>query len=291
MADQPPEGLLVPRKRGGAGWGGEIANVGALALLSALLAWLIAMRQPASPWLTATPRWPDWSVLAIGVPFALAGALTTFLALRQHLTALERALSRAEDRARRDPLTRLYNQGNVKPILEARLRDIVAGKQTFSVILLDLDDFKRVNQDFGHDGGSRVLVQVADLLSAFASADGDFICRFGGDEFLILTKQRSSDLDPTSRDNSALDEGYGFAELLRRAIETREFILDDSGLRRATITVSCGATTMVPGDTPETLLGRVSRALGCAKAPRQGGGGVQLEKNVVSFLPSSPVGP
>ncbi len=111
MADQPPEGCS------------SLANGGALAgeakpptwalwpLLSALLAWLIAMRQPASPWLTATPRWPDWSVLAFGMPFALAGALTTFLALRQHLTALESALSRAEDRARRD--SRRYNQGNV----------------------------------------------------------------------------------------------------------------------------------------------------------------------------------
>lgn len=92
--------------------------------------------------------------------------------------------------------------------------------------MLDLDDFKRVNQDFGHDGGSCVWVQGADLLSAFAKADGDFIYRLGSDEFLILTKQRSSDLDPTSRDIPALDEGYGFAELLRRAIETREFILD-----------------------------------------------------------------
>jgi diguanylate cyclase (GGDEF)-like protein len=85
----------------------------------------------------------------------------------------------ADDLARRDPLTGLANR---RALLEAAAR---AGGEVIGLLLLDVDDFKRFNTEYGHPGGDRALIGVADSLRRAVRAD-DVPARLGGDEFAVL---------------------------------------------------------------------------------------------------------
>jgi two-component system, cell cycle response regulator len=89
--------------------------------------------------------------------------------------------SAAETRARTDPLTGLRNREALEGVLERHM----ASGASFSLLLIDVDHFKRVNDDFGHLAGDRVLGAVAAALQAEARG-GDQAFRFGGDEFLLV---------------------------------------------------------------------------------------------------------
>lgn len=101
--------------------------------------------------------------------------------MRKLMERLERARRQAEDEARTDPLTGLHNRRALDSLL-ARLCREGAG---FSLLNIDLDGFKKVNDTLGHAAGDRVLVEVAGRLKAETSAR-DFVARIGGDEFVVL---------------------------------------------------------------------------------------------------------
>ena len=86
-----------------------------------------------------------------------------------------------EIRARTDDLTGLFNHGTFQEWLERSVRD----GQPFSLIMLDLDDFRNVNNDLGHQAGDELLRRIAESLVQ-AGRDSDLIFRYGGDEFTIL---------------------------------------------------------------------------------------------------------
>ncbi|MBC2763857.1 MAG: GGDEF domain-containing protein [ANME-2 cluster archaeon] len=84
-----------------------------------------------------------------------------------------------------DPLTRLFNRRYLSTIL--RRQTEICNKQglPYSILLIDLDHFKKINDEFGHDGGDRILEQFSKLLLESVRAS-DFIFRYGGEEFLIV---------------------------------------------------------------------------------------------------------
>jgi diguanylate cyclase (GGDEF)-like protein len=86
-----------------------------------------------------------------------------------------------EIRARTDDLTRLLNHGT----FQDRLAAAVARGEPFGLVMIDLDDFKRVNDALGHQAGDRLLSEIAAAIVA-ASRDSDAVFRYGGDEFAIL---------------------------------------------------------------------------------------------------------
>lgn len=88
-------------------------------------------------------------------------------------------------RALRDPLTGLPNRDALLQDMERRLRRIESAARPFGVLLLDLDDFKQVNDTLGHVAGDRVLTEAAAALAG-GVRDDDVVCRIGGDEFAIL---------------------------------------------------------------------------------------------------------
>ncbi len=89
-------------------------------------------------------------------------------------------------RAQMDPLTELYNRGSIEAEIDRYLRHC-AGRSLSALFILDMDNFKRVNDLYGHQAGDRVLVDLAYVLqSSFRS--GDIVGRLGGDEFLVLMK-------------------------------------------------------------------------------------------------------
>ncbi|HEV7240088.1 MAG TPA: diguanylate cyclase [Thermoanaerobaculia bacterium] len=132
--------------------------------------------------------------------------------------------------------------------------------QPLSMILLDLDHFKMLNDAKGHPAGDASLVQVARLLAQRIRRSGelvsrgqDVVARIGGEEFAVLLT--NTDIETASR----------VAESLRASIQAMVIAFESSNLR---VTVSCGVATTapVPGGSPEALVRRADRALYDAKA-------------------------
>lgn len=85
-----------------------------------------------------------------------------------------------------DNLTQLYNRRKIDDVLDSEVKRGKRYKKTFSVILLDIDYFKEINDKYGHQTGDEVLKGVAEVLKATVR-ESDLVSRWGGDEFLIIT--------------------------------------------------------------------------------------------------------
>lgn len=165
---------------------------------------------------------------------------TVFMALLASAigSAWRAAESTARALAETDPLTGIANRRNFLEGLDA-LAD--SPHATFSVLMLDLDDFKQLNDAHGHLHGDDVLAQVAGLLSAHLRP-GDRMARYGGEEFVIVL--------PAAR----LEEAVAIAERLRRAV-----------MERTPTSVSIGCAERIPYEPAESLIRRADELLLVAK--------------------------
>lgn len=156
----------------------------------------------------------------------------------------------SELEAGRDALTRLLNRKFLPVVLNKEV-DYARERDTcFAVLAIDIDHFKQVNDQFGHEAGDMVLQQVAVLLSNH-SRGGDYIFRLGGEEFLVLLV----DVDG----NKALKA----AEKLRRKIDEEIFQLPRD--RTLEVTISIGAALYDGQPDYKQILRRADRALYRAK--------------------------
>jgi diguanylate cyclase (GGDEF)-like protein len=121
--------------------------------------------------------------------------------------------------------------------------------QPLSLLMLDIDHFKRINDSHGHGVGDEVLKAVADSIKS-QLRNVDMVFRFGGEEFLIL-------LANTSRDAAAM-----VGERLRYAAQAQDYCAAGT---RIELTVSLGCATLLPGESAESLLRRADSALYVAK--------------------------
>src|SRR5437588_630455 len=94
--------------------------------------------------------------------------------------------------AQTDPLTGLYNHRSFHERLRAALTNASRSHDKVSVLMLDIDDFKRVNDVFGHGAGDEILRSLADALKSTVRAS-DVVCRLGGEEFAIVMASRNGD--------------------------------------------------------------------------------------------------
>jgi diguanylate cyclase (GGDEF)-like protein/PAS domain S-box-containing protein len=184
-----------------------------------------------------TMLWRDEHGGVVGAVMVFSDTLSSF-SLRQRLKELRRlALS--------DPLTGLGNRRYGEMSLKVRMDEMKRYGWPFGVLFIDLDQFKRVNDIFGHDIGDRALVTVARTLSHNVRPF-DVVCRWGGEEFLaIITNINHSQL-------------LGLAEKLRSLAERSTF---EVGPRRIAVTVSIGATVARADDSERTLLERADRLM------------------------------
>ena len=90
-----------------------------------------------------------------------------------------------DEQAHIDPLTKLYNRRFMNQKLDEKLTELSREGNIFGIIMGDIDDFKRVNDTYGHDFGDIVLVEVSKSLKK-STRDDDYVCRWGGEEFLII---------------------------------------------------------------------------------------------------------
>ena len=156
------------------------------------------------------------------------------------------ALKNAYNRIRTDTLTGLSNRMKLDEALEGEANRARRYGNSFSIIMLDIDNFKQVNDTFGHLRGDEVLKRVADLLKKTLRKT-DTPGRWGGEEFLILLPQQ----DKMS--------ACMVAEKLRAAMQASEFP------QVGTITSSFGVTEYAARDTVETIIKRADEALYQAK--------------------------
>jgi diguanylate cyclase (GGDEF)-like protein len=150
-----------------------------------------------------------------------------------------------------DPLTGLYNRRYLEQTLERECRRSVRAGRPLSVIMLDVDHFKRFNDVWGHDGGDAVLKELAALLLRSFRGE-DMACRFGGEEFVLVIADTAPDV--------ALER----AEQLRRQVS--ELSLKHRGQPMGAITISLGLAALPEhGTMPEVLLAAADSALYEAK--------------------------
>jgi diguanylate cyclase (GGDEF)-like protein len=150
-----------------------------------------------------------------------------------------------------DPLTTLMNRRAFLETMMIELARTDRHGHAISVVLLDVDHFKQINDRFGHSTGDTVLSATGKLLRAFARK-GDLVARWGGEEFLLFLY------------SSGADGAVIAAERLRKAIEG--MVVVDAEGTPIPVTASLGTASYRRGDTPESLIDRADRAMYDAKA-------------------------
>jgi diguanylate cyclase len=149
-----------------------------------------------------------------------------------------------------DPLTGLPNRREFNERLEERMGTWSRRQEVFALVLVDVDHFKKLNDQHGHLAGDLVLSTLADCLRKAIRRE-DAIARFGGEEFAILLP------------NTSLPQATLVAEKIRDAVAR---ILVNHNGQRIAITVSSGSATIQPNEPIESLIQRADTALYAAKA-------------------------
>jgi diguanylate cyclase (GGDEF)-like protein len=164
------------------------------------------------------------------------------------------------EEASTDGLTRCFNKTYFNNQLELEVKKSKVTGKPLTLIIFDLDFFKKLNDNYGHDAGDFVLKEMARLVKENGIRQGDTFARYGGEEFCVLLP------------NSNLKQGFEIAERLRKLVEKHEFIYDG---KRLPVTASIGVADYRPGVNNGTDL--FKRADSSVYKSKEGG------RNQVSF--------
>lgn len=168
--------------------------------------------------------------------------------------ALERArlFEKYRVKAAYDDLTSLHNKGSINELLAGVFERTSSGKGDLSVVMVDIDHFKRFNDSFGHLAGDSILRLLASALHRF-SRPGDHVGRFGGEEFLVILP------------DTAFEQAMQYAERLRKEIEKLGKLLLKR-YRGQALTISLGVASYEPAvKSREELVAKADEALYSAK--------------------------
>lgn len=148
--------------------------------------------------------------------------------------------------ATRDPLTGLYNRYKFTKLFDVAFDGMQEDDYNISLIMLDIDHFKSINDNFGHNVGDDVLVAISNILTS-TLREVDIVCRWGGEEFIILLT------------HVHLEDAINIAQKLRLKIE--QYHIDTV----KNVTASFGVTKVTPVDTLKSAVDRADTALYEAK--------------------------
>ena len=174
----------------------------------------------------------------------IVGAVETFRDRSTKIAALQKIEQLQKD-AYLDRLTSVGNRRYTELILEQSYRELASHQVPFGILYIDIDNFKRVNDTFGHRIGDQVLKMIAQTLSANVRAY-DFVGRWGGDEFFVVI---------VNADQGGL---YAIAEKLRSLVERSRLDVCGSEIQ---VTISIGAILAHPSIVIDDLVERADRLL------------------------------
>jgi|GEM_PF-2279238 len=197
-----------------------------------------------------------WSEAAVRIFFSATGEFSGAQGCSRDVGERKHAEDVIRQMAFNDPLTQLPN----RRLLNDRIQQAMAGckrhRQYGAILFLDIDNFKSVNDHYGHDNGDLLLQQIAQRLCS-GIRDSDTLARFGGDEFVIVSEQLSQELETAK--HQALLIGIKLLELF-----DRNFLLRDA---RCQITSSIGIALFNDGShSAAQLLKQADVAMYQAKA-------------------------
>lgn len=180
----------------------------------------------------------------------LIGLLISGIVLFIIITAVNYYNKRLEKLAVTDELTGSFNRREFKHMFDKAVAWNRKNESVFSVMLIDIDNFKQINDNMGHLTGDEVIKAVTDTCNS-SVRDNDLIARWGGDEFILLIFGDKS-------------SAVSIAERIMQGLKTNKIIseLNEKGLNT---TLSIGITEYTPSDTQETITARADRALFAAK--------------------------
>jgi diguanylate cyclase len=170
----------------------------------------------------------------------------------EQVTELKTQLETVRKESRIDPLTSIANRKAFDVELQAAIREAQDSGAHVSLLMCDIDHFKRFNDTWGHQTGDQVLRLVAGCLSENVKGR-DTAARYGGEEFAVIVRQ------------SSLTGSVALADQIRASVETKKLVKKSTGDILGTITISIGVAEFAKTDTADTLVQRADRALYRAK--------------------------
>ncbi|MEW5684388.1 MAG: PleD family two-component system response regulator [Pseudomonadota bacterium] len=186
-------------------------------------------------------------------PGELAARVRTQIRRKRYTDYLRSNLDHSLELAVTDQLTGLHNRRYMAGQLEALMRRASQGGEPVSLLVIDIDHFKKVNDSFGHDVGDEVLAEFAVRLASNVRAV-DLPVRHGGEEFVVVMP------------DTELEDARRIAERIRLHVAGAPFrVMGGQELLSVTISVGC-ATSAGEGDTPHALLKRADEAVYEAKS-------------------------
>ncbi|MBS5825274.1 MAG: diguanylate cyclase [Clostridium argentinense] len=143
--------------------------------------------------------------------------------------SLKNSLTAMNNMVVRDDLTNIFNRRYISERLPADIVKSVIERKPLSILIADIDRFKEINDNFGHNAGDMVIKEIANTLLGCIRGDTDWVARYGGDEFLICLN------------NTSNDSAYNIAERMRKKIEEKIIQFENKKIK---IFASFGIFTM-----------------------------------------------
>ena len=162
---------------------------------------------------------------------------------------LQQQLDRVSAQARHDPLTGTLNRKGLDEVMEREMARAARGATPLCLALLDVDNFKLINDRLGHDTGDATLVHLADVVRSVMRPQ-DMLSRYGGEEFVLVLP------------DTTVAQGMEAMQRLQRALTTQFFLKDNE---KVLITFSAGVAQLTETETSAEAIHRADQAMYLAK--------------------------
>jgi diguanylate cyclase len=174
------------------------------------------------------------------------------LASKREITELQENLETVRSESLTDPLTSLANRKYFDDVLAKTLAAARARREPLSLMLMDIDHFKKFNDSYGHLTGDQVLRLVAIAVKQNVKGQ-DISARYGGEEFAVVLP------------DTTLRSAITVADQIRRAVMNKELMKRSTGEHLGRVTMSIGVAALAQGDNPQSLIERADVCLYAAK--------------------------
>ena len=173
--------------------------------------------------------------------------------LSNRVSALEEELKKAESKSLRDGLTGIYNRLAFDRQMKLMVDNQAIGRNgQFSLLMVDIDDFKPINDKYGHQVGDRVILAVVKKVASFVRSD-DFTARYGGEEFAVILTGIN------------LKSAVKKAKQICKSLASTRYAISPTDDQQLNVTVSIGVAVSQKGDTEASVVNRADKALYKAK--------------------------